>query len=68
MMRELSEGPSWLFIVPADDNGKVGKIARSGTDETTEKHSFSSNLINSSLHMLVAKKGFLFHVFYTVIM
>lgn len=27
MMRELSEGPSWLFIVPADDNGKVGKIA-----------------------------------------
>lgn len=47
---------------------RLGKIARSGTDETTEKHSFSSNLINSSLHMLIAKKGFLFHVFYTVIM
>lgn len=56
MMRELSEGPSWLFIVPADDNGKVGKIARSGTDETTEKHSFSSNLINSSFAHVDCKK------------
>lgn len=68
MMRELSEGPSWLFIVPADDNGKVGKIAVPWQLVQGLMRQRRNNLIHSSSHMLIAKKRFLFHVFYTVIM